>query len=324
MQALDTGGIMARSIQHKKTSKGSETDEARLTEGLRNYLHEEGADLIGFGDVNRLKGAPEIMRPQRYLPDASSVIAIGVHVNEAVCNLISRHARRGTDPPSYHSYQLFTLVMINRELDRLAYLGAKYLEDRGYHAYPFPANVPHLTKPSREYPGGPGDVSHKHIAVACGLGQIGWHTMLITPQFKTRQKLVSIITNAPLLSDPMCQDTLCDPDLCSRLCASVCPTNAIPTDAEENVNCVIGGMEIEYGRLEGWRCRWGCSGMLKCTGGYKDIPIPEEEPSEEELLEYKARVDPWQTRLKNTVGLVPYCGRCYTVCPGSIRALPIN
>jgi epoxyqueuosine reductase QueG len=308
---------MARSIQRKKTSGFGETDAATLTEDLRNYLQEEGADLTGFGGVNRLEGAPEIMRPQRYLPDASSVIAIGVHVNEAVCNLIARHARRGTDPPSYHSYQLFTLVMINRELDRLAYLGAKYLEDLGYHAYPFPANVPHITKPSKEYPGGPGDVSHKHIAVACGLGQIGWHTMLITPQFKTRQKLVSITTNAPLVSDPMCEDTLCNPESCGRLCASVCPTNAIPTDAEKSERCIVGGREVVYCRLEGWRCRWGCSGMLKCTGGYRDIPIPDEEPNEEELLEYKARVDPWQTRLKNTVGLVPYCGRCYTVCPGS-------
>jgi hypothetical protein len=77
--------------------------------------------------------------------------------------------------------------------------------------------------------------------------------MLITPHYKTRQKLVSIITNAPLVSDPMWEETLCDPDICGRLCAAVCPTNAIPVDTAQNVSCVIGGKEVIYGKLEGWR-----------------------------------------------------------------------
>lgn len=309
---------MAREAQDRKEyGDGGKADPSRLTEALRAYLREEGADLVGFGGMDRLDGAPEELHPRRYLPDARSMISIGVHVNEAVCDLIARHARKKTDPPSYHSYQLFTLVMINRELDRLAYLGAKYLEDRGFDAYPFPANVPHLPKPSKKYPGGPGDVSHKHIAVGCGLGRLGWHTMLITPRFGTRQKLVSIITGAPLEPDPMFEENLCDPEACGFLCAQVCPTSAIPSDTERKVRMIIGGKETVYGDLEGWRCRWGCSGMLKCTGGYRNIPIPAEEPTEEELLEFKSRVDPWQKRVVNYVGLVPYCGRCYAVCPAA-------
>ena len=71
----------------------------------------------------------------------------------------------------------------------------------------------------------------------------------------------------------------------------------------------------EYGKLTGWRCRWGCSGMLKITGGYKNIPIPAHEPGPDELLEYKKQVDPWQERLKRYVGLIPYCGRCLSICP---------
>lgn len=38
------------------------------------------------------------------------------------------------------------------------------------------------------------------------------------------------------------------------------------------------------------------SGMLKSTGGYKNIPMPREEPTDEELLVYKAQVDRWQLR----------------------------
>ena len=111
---------MAKATQdQKRRGDGRETNPAQLTEDLRTYLHREGADLVGFGAVNRLDGAPEEMRPQRYLSSSKCLIAIGIRVNKAVCDLIARHARNDTDPPSYHSYQLYTLVMINRELDRL-------------------------------------------------------------------------------------------------------------------------------------------------------------------------------------------------------------
>ena len=51
--------------------------------------------------------------------------------------------------------------------------------------------------------------------------------------------------------------------------------------------------------------------------------MPDEEPSAEELLQYKAQVDPWQTRLKATSGgLLPYCGRCLSVCPAGAQPGP--
>jgi hypothetical protein len=77
----------------------------------------------------------------------------------------------------------------------------------------------------------------------------------------------------------------------------------------------IGGQVAEYAKISAWRCRWGCSGMLKVTGGYIDIPLPDKEPGSDELLKYKSMIDPWQERLKLYSGLLPYCGRCLSVCP---------
>jgi len=231
--------------------------ERNLTRDLRAYLLEEGADLVHFGSVGRLKGAPEIMKPQKYLPDASTLISVGLHINEASCDLIARSVRDHKDCPSYHSFQLFTLIMINQQLDKLTYLGAKLLEHRGYRAYPFPANIPHILKPTKEYPGGPGDISHRHVAVACGLGEIGWNNLLITPQYGTRQKLTTIVTNAPLEPDPMLEERLCDPEGCEFQCALVCPTGAIPKDITKRVSIKIGDKVGEYAKIVGWRCRWG-------------------------------------------------------------------
>jgi epoxyqueuosine reductase QueG len=252
------------------------------------------------------------------------MISVALRVNGAVCDLIARSAWKGEDPPSYNSFQLFTLAAVNPKLDELAYLGAKFLECRGYKAYPFPANMPHILKPSPGYPGGTADVSHKHIAVACGVGQIGWHNLLITPQYGTRQKLNSIATNAPLVPDPMIEEKLCDAEKCGFLCARSCPTEAIPRRIEAITSIQIGQNTVEYGTIVGWRCRWGCSGMLKSAGGYRDIPMPADEPDDDELMKYKANVDPWQTRVTNLIGLVPYCGKCLSVCPEPRGARLIN
>jgi len=305
-------------------SGGNPTPDKNLTEELRAFLLARGADLVGFGPIERLAGSPEIHRPQRYLPDAVSLISIGLHINEAVCDMITRCTWKEETPPSYHSFQLFTLAQINAQLEEIAYFGAKFLESRGYRAYPFPANVPRVLKPSPGYPAGPGDVSHKHIAVACGLGEFGWHNMLITPRFGSRQKLISITTNASLVPDPMIEEKLCDPEKCGFLCARACPTEALPQRIEDKVSINIGGTQAEYAKIVGWRCRWGCSGMLKCTGGYRDIPMPDEEPSEESLLTYKGMMDPWQDRVIHFAGLLPYCGRCLSVCPEPRRGRPAN
>jgi epoxyqueuosine reductase QueG len=123
------------------------------------------------------------------------------------------------------------------------------------------------------------------------------------------------VTNAPLEPDPMCGLELCDPLECGFQCARACPTAAIPSTLGRSVRIEIGGVSTEYAAIVGWRCRWGCSGMLKCTGGYKDIPLPDSEPTAEELLRYKAQVDPWQERLRGLSGLIPFCGRCLCICP---------
>lgn len=286
-----------------------------LTDELKNFLTAKGADLVGFGSAELMQGAPEIMRPERYLPDVQTMISIGLHINEASCDLIARSVREHTSPESYHSYQLFTLASINPRLEELAYLGAKFLEHKGFRAYPFPANIPHILKPTAQYPGGYGDISHRHVAVVCGLGQIGWHSLLITPEFGARQKLTTIATNAPLQTDNLVEERLCDPQECGFLCAEACPTNAIPVNLDDKISIRIDSRTFNYAEIVSWRCRWGCSGMLKCTGGYKDIPLPAEEPTSEELLNYKAQIDPWQERMTKYGGLLPYCGRCLCICP---------
>jgi len=88
-----------------------------LTQELKDYLQGLGADVVGVGSTDRFRAAPEIFSPRRYLPDASALISIALRVNEAACDLIARSVSSGEVPPSYHSYQMFTLSIVNPQLD---------------------------------------------------------------------------------------------------------------------------------------------------------------------------------------------------------------
>jgi hypothetical protein len=121
-----------------------------LSEQLRAFLRSRGADLVGFGRSVLLEGAPENLRPTRYLPDARALVSIALHINEAACELIARSADQGETPPSYYSYQWFTLGVINRKLDELAYEGASFLEEPASSLHSHRAAHPgERTRPAR-------------------------------------------------------------------------------------------------------------------------------------------------------------------------------
>jgi hypothetical protein len=43
-----------------------------------------------------------------------------------------------------------------------------------------------------------GDFSYKHAALAAGLGVFGWSNLILTPTYGARQRLISVVTEAPL------------------------------------------------------------------------------------------------------------------------------
>ena len=58
------------------------------------------------------------------------MIAVGLHINEASCDLIERSIHDRDLPASYHSYQMFSLTIVNPQLDKIAFQGAKFLEEQ--------------------------------------------------------------------------------------------------------------------------------------------------------------------------------------------------
>ncbi|MEM3047242.1 MAG: hypothetical protein QW057_09210, partial [Candidatus Bathyarchaeia archaeon] len=167
-----------------------------LTGLVKEFAKEKGADLVGVASVDRFTGAPDRTKPSFYLPDARAVVVLAMRMNDAIIDVLRR--RR-----SSHSYFHFVINRGFQEVGHLAYEVSRFIDDQGYAAYPVPAEDPYDRMKEQ------GDLSHRHAAVAAGLGQIGWSNLLLTPQYGPRQMLSSVITDAPLEADPLMEGDLC-------------------------------------------------------------------------------------------------------------------
>jgi len=181
-----------------------------LTEKIKNYAKCRGATLVGIATAERLSKAPKGRRPKNFLPDVKNVISIGLKINRASILQLPKTVREYKT--SYDT--------ANLKLNSLAWDIASLLEKEGYEAVPFPASVPYDVKKLF------GDISHKHVAVAAGLGKFGLNNLVLTPKYGPYVRFVSVMTNAPLEADEPLSNDACIGEKCSK-CITACPVGAL-------------------------------------------------------------------------------------------------
>ena len=281
-----------------------------LKNELKKYaLDTLDMDYVGVTSVDRLAGAPEGYRPTDFLPDARSVIVMAVKLSLGAVQAIFRAHEDGLRHMlSIYGTHGYTLLP-NYHLKYASYSMARFLEKRGYMSTPLPSGPL----------GGGSPFSHRHAAVAAGIGEFGWMSIVLTPDYGPRVRLVSVITRAAIEPDPMyAGPPLCDPRKCG-VCVSVCPSHAISRTKAKTV--IIGDREYRYGNVEFDTCRIGSEGLTKKTLGLKDIPVPAH-PSPEDIIAARQQIDPRQ-RGEAIQGLGTfYCGKCLAYCPAGPKDWP--
>ncbi len=161
-------------------------------EFLSRFLLECGAALVGFAAISEF---PEESR-QGY-PRAVS-IAVAVPAHSVAAALAAGHRWAHPDSGLYAALMTYGA------------LTADHLRAGGYSA-----EVRHVTRQA--------DVSHKAVATRAGLGWVGKCNLLVTPQYGSAVRLVSVLTDADL---PVAQPV--DSSRCGtcNACAEVCPADA--------------------------------------------------------------------------------------------------
>ncbi len=215
-----------------------------------------GADLVGIGTPDRWEGAPVQMDPRYIMPEAKSVITCAFRIMRGSL----RGIEEGTFFSNYSSmgYGGLNWLYIPHTMINLA----KFIEDYGYEAIPLGHLSPWraitnegVLKPGFSRPVEPGkpcpDVM-VHLRIAgylCGLGEIGWSKVFLTPRFGPRQRLGVMLTEAQLEPDPIMEPYLCDRCM---MCVKECP-GAIT--AERSVQVTLAGRDVEWNDLDTDRCR---------------------------------------------------------------------
>ncbi len=210
---------------------------------VKNLLLSLGADLCGIACVDRFDAAPRGFHPLDVFPGCKSVISFACRFPVA--------ALSSPTPVVYTRVR----NSISEKIDTIALETCIALERDGILAVPIPAveSIPDpATGRKRSI------VSLKHAAQAAGLGTIGRHSLLLTPEFGSMVWLGAVLTDAELEADPLL------PPICTNCnrCVEACPVGALAQSEVDQVTCYAHAFG-EDPKLSRWvischQCRDAC------------------------------------------------------------------
>ncbi|MBO8128223.1 MAG: epoxyqueuosine reductase [Peptococcaceae bacterium] len=173
---------------------------------LKELALECGAHVCGIADLDLLQELPTI--PENLLDGYTRAVSIGMAVPYGAFLTIDRAPTR----LYMHHYRT-----VNDILDRIALKIAAAVESMGGKALAIPASEILDHKQLL------GNISHKAVARVAGLGWQGKNLLLINPQYGSRLRLVTVLTDLNLDPDAPVKNRC---GKCSK-CADACPAGAI-------------------------------------------------------------------------------------------------
>jgi Fe-S-cluster-containing hydrogenase component 2 len=204
---------------------------------LRQLCLDAGADDVGFVEIDRPELGDERTDIVRFFPRTRTLISFILRMNREP---IRSPARSVANVEFHHTGQ---------QVNEVAHRIVMALGDRGVRA----------TNPAMGFPMemdrvGTGKiwvVSHKLIAVAAGLGQMGIHRNVIHPRFGNFILLGTVLMDAEATVYQRPVDY--NPCVECKLCVAACPVGAISSDGAFNfAACFTHNYREFYGGFANW------------------------------------------------------------------------
>ena len=212
-------------------------------EELKNIASSLGADLCGVASIDRFNDAPKGFHPLDVFPACKSVISFAVRfpVGALLCDTPVPYTRIRNS--------------LTSKMDAIALNLCIELEKRGIVSIPIPTNESLWDENTERWRS---IISQKHAAQAAGLGTIGRHSLLITPQFGSMVWLGCVLCDAEIEPDQVLADICVG---CNK-CVQACPVNALENKEINQQKCWDNAFG-EDEKLQAWvischKCRDAC------------------------------------------------------------------
>lgn len=185
---------------------------------VKEIMFSLGADLCGIADVGRFSDAPKGYHPLDVLPICRSVISFGCRfpVGTLICKTPVPYTRARNS--------------ITPKMDAIALDFCTEMEKYGIVSVPIPTNESQWDKNTERFRS---IISLKHAAQAAGLGTIGRHSLLITPEFGSMIWLGAVLCDRELEPDEI-KENVCNN---CNLCVNICPVGALENPEMDQQKC---------------------------------------------------------------------------------------
>jgi epoxyqueuosine reductase QueG len=184
-----------------------ERDKTKLYSKLKQTASLSSISAFGAAHIDDLRSHFDALPPEQ-TEGLSYGISLGVRVSDAVLKGVvigpTRHY--------LHHYRMLNLL-----LDQTALQLSLTIQDMGYRALPIPASqIIDWEKQTAH-------LSHKMIALRAGIGWIGRNNLLVHPEFGSRMRLATVLTDMQIKTDNPLEKNC---GTCRR-CIEICPVSAI-------------------------------------------------------------------------------------------------
>lgn len=183
---------------------------------IKTYLKNQGAHFIHFVDISHLSE-----KQNKGFPTA---ILFGIVLSPDYLTEISNTPAYVEKKKQSKQIQYDEFHLTELKTDQIADKLAHFLKEKGYNTYSQSedniAKTGFYNKQNNSTP-----LPHKTIARLAGLGWIGKHNLLVTPQFGSAISMCAVLTNAPVqtkIHAPI--ESKCGN---CTICVEICPTNAL-------------------------------------------------------------------------------------------------
>jgi len=224
-------------------------DEAGNKDELKKYSRELGLSLFGIADITDL-------RKEFHLnPELADKFHRGVSIGKSILDPVLDDIEDRPTQLYFHHYR-----QLNYFLDRAALIISSFIQELGYSSLPIPASQVIDWENQR------GHLSHKKVGLAAGLGWIGRNNLLINPKFGARFRLVTVLTDMPLIPDEVLENNCGS----CRKCLKTCPARAIKEQKElfDHLACFEKLREF---RRSGIVSQYICGVCVKACSGRKNL-----------------------------------------------------